>query len=200
MIECPFCYRVFRQPPEKLGARCPKCRMPLYEDPAKRRRTPDKDQGTCIQHPEAAATTRCSRCDTPICQTCRTRWHDETVCPSCVDNSVADDEPSPLEAQTQTKQAWVSVILGLGAWMLFLLTLGPVATFTQPAGVRPTLVFLTYLCLLGSFVPGLFALGHAVAALRLRGDHGKLATGGLCFAGSQLGCAIGIILLNLWHN
>lgn len=201
MIECPFCYRVFRQPPEKLGSRCPKCRMPLYEDPAKRRRTnPEKDQGTCVQHPEAAATSRCSRCDAPICQACRTRWHEETVCPQCVDNSIADDEPSPQEAQLQTKQAWISVIVGLSAWMLFLLTLGPVATFQAPGGVKPTLVFLTYLCFLGSFLPGLFALGHALSAMRLRGEHGKLAVCGLATSGSQLGLAIGVIVLNLWHN
>jgi len=53
MIECPSCYRVFRQPPEKLGARCPKCKMPLYEDPGKRRKDPDKDYGRCDVHRHA---------------------------------------------------------------------------------------------------------------------------------------------------
>jgi hypothetical protein len=199
MIECPFCYRVFRQPPEKIGARCPKCRMPLYEDPAKRRRNPEKDEGPCEQHPECAAIARCARCGKPVCPTCKTRWHEETVCPQCVDNSIADDEPSPLEAHTQSRQAWVSVILGLAAWMLLALTLGPLATFSQP-GQAKILVFLTYLCFLGSFVPGVFGLGHAIAAIRMRGDHGRLAVVGLSGTGSQLGLAIGVIVLNLWHN
>ena len=68
MVECPYCYRVFRQAAEKLGARCPKCRMPLYEDPAKRRKQPERDQGPCSLHPDAAAIARCTRCDKAICR------------------------------------------------------------------------------------------------------------------------------------
>ena len=200
MIECPYCYRVFRQQPEKLGARCPKCRMPLYEDPAKRRRNPDKDHGPCAQHPELAGVARCSRCDRPVCHTCRTRWHEETVCPQCIENSIAADEPSPYEAQTQSRQAWVGIVLALSGWMLMLLTLGPIATFGQPGVVSRTLIFLTYLCFLGSLVPGVFGLGHAIAAIRLRGDHGRLGVIGLVGAGSQLGLAIAVMVLNLWHN
>src|SRR6266403_6357616 len=81
MIECPFCYRVFRQPPEKIGARCPKCRMPLYEDPSKKKKDPEKDYGKCAQHPDAPTVAKCSRCDAPVCRSCRTRWHQEVVCP-----------------------------------------------------------------------------------------------------------------------
>lgn len=199
MIECPYCYRVFRQPPEKLGARCPKCRMPIYEDPAKRKKGPERDYGPCEQHPEAGSVAKCSRCDKPVCQTCKTRWHDETVCPQCVDHSVADDEPSPQEAQLQTKQAWIGVMLAAGAWLLFLLTLGPFATFHGPQPAKPIVIFLTYFCYLGSFVPGVFGLGHAVSALRLRGDSEKLALGGLIGNGAQLAIALGIIVLGLWH-
>ena len=39
-----------------------------------------------------------------------------------------------------------------------------------------------------------------IRAIRLRGDYLKLATCGLVCAGSQLGIALGIIVLNLWHN
>ena len=199
MIECPFCYRVFRQPPEKLGARCPKCKMPLYEDPSKRRKNPEKDYGVCEQHPDAAAIAKCSRCDKPICQSCRTRWHEEPVCPRCVEESIADDEPSPREAQLQTKQAWTSLILAVAGWMILLMTLVPAQSF--PKGqVQPTVVFLTYLLFLGSFVPAVFGLGYAIAAVRLRGDFGKLAACGLVAAGSQLGLAIGVIVINVWHN
>ena len=199
MIECPFCYRVFRQPPEKLGARCPKCKMPLYEDPTKRRNSPEKDFGPCLQHPETATVAKCSRCDQPVCQACRTRWHQEIVCPQCVDNSVADDEPSPQEAQMQTKQAWFSVIFAVSGWTVLLLTLAPYSSFQQ-LPVTSTIKILTYFLFLGSFVPAIFGLGYAVAAVRLRGDHIKLATCGLVSAGSQLGLAIGVIILNLWHN
>lgn len=199
MIECPYCYRVFRQTPEKLGARCPKCKMPLYEDPSKRRKTPDKDYGHCLQHPDLPALTTCSRCNQPICQGCRTRWHEEPVCPRCVDESIADDEPSPREAQMQMKHAWFSVILGVVGWGLLLLTLAPLATFhTRQASAG--IVFLTYLLFLGSFLPAVFGLSCGVSAVRLRGDFGKLATCGLVGAGAQLGLAIGVIVINVWHN
>ncbi len=199
MIECPFCYRVFRQPPEKLGARCPKCRMPFYEDPAKRRKAPEKDYGPCPQHPESASVATCTRCNAPVCQSCRTRWHEEVVCPQCVDNSLADDEPSPVEAQMQTRQAWFSIILGVSAWMLLLLTFAPLTTFHQ-GQVKSTIVFVTYALFLGSLVPTVFGLGYAFSALRLRGDYGKLATCGLVCAASQVGLTLGVIALNLWHN
>jgi len=173
--------------------------MPIYEDPAKRKKGPERDHGHCEQHPEAGSIAKCSRCDKPVCQTCKTRWHDETVCPQCVDNSVADDEPSPQEAQLQTKQAWVGVMLAAGAWLLLILTLGPFAAFFGPQPARSTIIFLAYFCYLGSFVPAVFGLGHAIAAMRLRGDSEKLALGGLIASGTHLALALGFIVLGLWH-
>jgi hypothetical protein len=200
MIECPFCFRVFRQPPEKLGARCPKCRMPLYEDPARRKKGAEKDYGACLQHPEAASVAKCSRCDAPVCQSCRTRWHDEVVCPRCIDNSLVDDEPSPQEAQMQTKQAWFGVIAAIVGWMLLLMTCAPLSTFHQGA-VQPTVRFATFFLFLVSFLPTVFGLGFAIAAVRLRGgSHNTLATCGLVSAGSHLGLTLGLIALNLWNN
>ena len=199
MIECPYCYRVYRQPPEKLGARCPKCKMPLYENPAKRRAVPDKDFGPCEQHPESPGVDKCSRCDKPVCPTCRTRWHEEPVCPRCVDESIAEHEPSPREAQLQTRQAWFSVILMATGWMVLLLTLAPYSTFHQ-GQVTATIRFTTYFLFLGSFLPAVFGLGYGMSAVRLRGEFGKLATCGLAGAGAQLGLAIGFIVLNVWHN
>jgi uncharacterized membrane protein len=134
-----------------------------------------------------------------MCQTCRTRWHEEPVCPKCVDESIADDEPSPRESQLQSKQAWVSVILGFVAWMALLMTLAPLSSFHQ-APVRGIIVFMTFFLYFISFVPAVFGLGHAMSALRLRGDHAKLATTGLVTTGSQLGIAIGVLVLNIWHN
>jgi hypothetical protein len=199
MIECPYCYRIFRMPPEKIGARCPKCRMPLYEDPSKRRKTSDKNYGPCAQHPEAPSVAKCSRCGNLVCQSCRTRWQEEIVCPTCVDRSIADDEPSPQEAHLRSRQAWASVILAFVGWMLFLLTLAPFSAFHQ-SPVPKTMVFGVYFFFLISFVPALTGLGNALAALRLRGDYLALATCGLVCSGTHMGLALGIILINLWHN
>src|ERR1019366_8985520 len=122
----------------------------------------------------------------PICQTCRTRWHEEPVCPQCISESIADDEPSPRESQMQTKHAWISLMLMAGSWMLLLLTLAPYSTFHQ-GQVGPTLKAVTYFLFLGSLAPAIFGLGYAVSAIRLRGDVAKLATCGLVGAASQLG-------------
>ena len=84
-------------------------------------------------------------------------------------------------------------------WMLLLVTLGPMATFHQ-SPVAKIMIFFAYACFLGSFVPGIFGLGHALAAIRLRGDHAKLALCGLVGAGAQLGVGIALIVINLWHN
>jgi hypothetical protein len=199
MIECPFCYRVFRQPPEKIGARCPKCKMPLYEDPSKKKTEPEKDFGKCAQHPDAPTVAKCSRCDAPVCKSCRTRWHQEVVCPQCVDLSLLEDEPSPQEAQLQTKQAWFAVVLSVFGWAFLFLTVLPFSTYYQGT-VRPLYIFSTYSLFLGSFVLAAFAIGLAVAALRLRGDHRVVALSGLIASGLHVGLAIGLIVLNLWHN
>jgi hypothetical protein len=177
--------------------------MPLYEDPAKRKRAPEKDYGKCEQHPEANSVTTCSRCNKPVCQSCRTRWQEETVCPQCIDNSFADDEPSPQEAQLQSKQSWISVILAACAWLLLLLTFGPMATFhqtTSAPGPGTTLVFLAYFCFLGSLAPAVFGIGHAFSAMRLRGDNARLALGGLIGNAAHIGITLGFITLSLWHN
>ncbi len=198
MVECPFCFRGFRQPPEKIGARCPQCRMPLYEDPARRKKTPEKDYGKCEQHPDVPSVAKCARCEKPICYSCRTRWQDEPVCPRCIDLAILDDEPSPVESQLQSKQAWFSVFFAAFAWLMLLLTLIPYSTFSQSPG--KTVIFIAYVLFLGSFVPALFGLGFAMASMRLRGGNPMLATTALVVNGSQLSLAIALIVINISHN
>src|ERR1051325_529043 len=199
MIECPFCFRVFRQGPEKLGARCPKCRMPLYEDPGRRRRNPERDFGRCEQHPCTPSVTTCTRCTKPMCQVCRTRWHEEPVCPRCVDESIADDEPSPRESQQQTKHAWISAILMFASWAALVLTLVPFSTF-HTGSVGPTMKSAVYFLFLGSLAPAAFGVGYGISAIRLRGEFAKVAVCGFVGAALEIGLVIGIVVLNFWHN
>jgi hypothetical protein len=200
MLECPYCFRVFRTSPEQLGARCPKCRKPLFEGSAKRRR-PDKDIGRCAQHPASVAVVACARCQKPMCGTCRTRWHEEVMCPACVSRSLEVDEPGPQEGQRQFRQAWLSVGFALGGWGVLLLTLWPLAGFHDGAPAKhESMVILAGTFLFFSAVPALMALGQAAAALRLRGRHLQVAVVGLASSGAQLGLMLGLLLLNLWHN
>jgi hypothetical protein len=172
--------------------------MPLFEGSSKRRRA-DKELGSCGLHAESAAVAACSRCQQPMCTTCRTRWHEEIMCPACVERSRAADEPSPQEAQRQARQAWLSVGFALGGWGVLLLALAPLATFHEgPPGKH--MVVLAALFFFCSFVPALLGLGQAASALRLRGRHLQVATYGLVLTGAQLGLMFGLFLLNLWQN
>ena len=198
MLECPYCYRVFRDPPEKVGARCPKCRMPLFEG-ASRRRRPDKDLGPCALHPDNPAIAHCHRCNKAVCGTCRTRWHDEPCCPDCVGTSVGLDEPGPREGQRQRWHSMVSLGAAAFAWLLLLVMLWPLSTFHDGTPPRFAVkVAGALFCL--SILPAILGLGQAIAALRLRGDSRRPATWGLACNGTHLGLLLGLLLFNLWHN
>jgi hypothetical protein len=200
MLECPYCFRVFRTSPAQLGARCPKCRMPLFEGSGKRRRS-DKESGRCDRHATSPAVAVCARCQKQMCNTCRTRWHDELMCPLCVERSMAADEPGPQEGSRQFRQAWLSIGFALGGWSVLLLTLWPLANFHDGAPARHEPMWtLALTFLFFSAVPALMALGQAASALRLRGRHLRVATWGLACAGGQLGLMLGLLLLNMWHN
>jgi hypothetical protein len=198
MLECPHCYRVFRSNPEKLGARCPKCRMPLFErDP--KRRAPEKDLGPCARHPQSASVAKCSRCTKLMCVACRTRWHDDPTCPECIEQSLASGEPTAQEMQRQQRQAWTGVVLAVVGWFAAFLIFWPLASLH--GGTAPWFwPFLGTVFFSFSFAPALLALGWSAAALRLRGPMKILATCGLVSAGLQLGILIGVVVLNLWHN
>ena len=60
MIECRYCREALRQPIEKIGARCPNCRMPLFEKD--RQRPPVVDLGPCATHKDNSAAAKCQRC------------------------------------------------------------------------------------------------------------------------------------------
>ena len=200
MQECPHCYRVFRSNPEKLGARCPKCRMPLFERGPKRN-APDKDLGPCVKHPENSAVAKCVRCTRLMCTACRTRWNDEPHCPECIELSLTSGAPTPQEVQRQQRLAWTGLVLAVVGWFVALAVFWPLASL-HAAGTtwQGFYLFLGTVIFASSFAPALAGLGHSAAALRLRGPMKSLATWGLVTAGLQLGVLIGVVVLNLWHN
>src|SRR6185369_6633821 len=114
-----------RTSPQKIGALGPTCRLPLCEKD--RPRQPAVDLGPCAQHQAEGAVAKCQRCGKMMCSLCRTRWADDLVCPTCLDRSLAAGEANPRAVQTENRQARWSVVLGLVAWSLLLLTLWPLS-------------------------------------------------------------------------
>jgi hypothetical protein len=199
MLECPHCYRVFRADPEKLGARCPKCRQPLFERTARRR--PSENLGPCGRHPESPAVGKCKSCDRLMCVACRTRWSEEPTCPECIDRSIQSPDATPQELLRHQRHAWTGLVLAVVGWTTALLVFWPLVSLHANAGGFSSLwVHLGTFFFFSSLVPALIALGQCAAALRLRGPQRTIATCGLVGSGLQLGLMVGIVLLNLWHN
>jgi hypothetical protein len=191
---------MFRGSPEKLGARCPKCRQPLFERPPKRR-PQDKDLGPCARHRDVPAVAKCVRCEKLLCATCRTRWHEEAACSDCIEQSLRSGEPTPQETERQQRLAWTGLVLAVVGWFAALLVFWPLTSIHSGTGEWTRFwVWLGMFFYFARFLPALLSLGQSAAALRLRGPMKTLATCGLVASGAQLGLLVGVIVLNLWHN
>src|SRR5262245_19885286 len=123
MIECRYCRETLHQPMEKIGARCPNCRMPLFEKD--RPRPPVVDLGPCAVHQDNSAVAKCQRCGKMICVLCRTRWDEEILCVACLDQALRHGDVNPRLVQAQNRQATASVVLAVLGWAVLLLSLWP---------------------------------------------------------------------------
>src|SRR6266540_1848477 len=114
---CPACRRQFRGTPDRVGARCPRCREPLYErgDPPRR---PGEGVAACATHPDNAAAGTCQRCGNFACTICRTRWRDRVLCGACLERELESNAAAPDEARMQTLQAVLSLVFAVGGWVL----------------------------------------------------------------------------------
>src|SRR5262245_19017739 len=125
MVECRHCQAVFEMAPEKIGARCPDCKLPLFERSDRPGR--DIESGVCAAHPTMPGITTCTRCASRICSNCRTRWHEENLCLRCVEESIAKNEAHPRELKSRHMQSirgFVHALVGaflflLGLWILY---------------------------------------------------------------------------------
>ena len=88
MPRCPDCG--FRLPGDRnrVGARCPHCRSPLYQPPGRFPREAADGEAACVVHPGNVSVGACGRCGNFLCDTCRTRWDDLVLCAACVDRAV----------------------------------------------------------------------------------------------------------------
>src|SRR5687768_6415881 len=190
MIECRYCRDVFRTPVEKIGARCPTCRMPLFEKD--RHRPPVVDLGPCAFHKNNSAVAKCQRCGKMMCALCRSRWDEEIVCTACLDQGLQKGETSPRVLQTQNRQATWSLLLAISGWSLMLLALWPLSSLFRGQPDRGPASFAAFL-FFTSFFFSLFALGQAADCIRMRGQRLSIATWSLALAGTHLGISLGVL-------
>jgi hypothetical protein len=200
MLDCRHCGEYLTGEAERYGARCPRCREPLYERPDAVRRQRDGQEaqggGTCAVHPGNPAVGPCKRCGTFMCGLCRSRWTDRTLCVACVDRimSGGGDDPGKEQA-AHRRQALLGVILGLTGWVLAM----PLLVARGVSSTREVMVALLLIALM-SLIPTLFGVGQSAAAIRTRGNRMIMATIGLALSGLQVGTVMGMVLLVIWKH
>jgi len=118
MALCPSCDYPIPDDRERVGARCPNCRDPLYEPPGRFGRPVREGEGACSVHPECESVGPCGRCGNFMCETCRTRWREQILCAACVDRALESREAAPEQSRTHFRQALTALVLGVGAWVL----------------------------------------------------------------------------------
>lgn len=197
MNRCPSCDYPLPSDRERIGARCPNCRDPLYEPPGRISRPVREDEGACALHAGRETVGTCGRCGNYFCEVCRTRWRNQILCAACADRALASREATPEQARTHFRQALLGLLMGLGAWCFFLLgqllILG--ALFAER---NPLLILLGLLLVVSAVLLAVVGTGQAAAALRTRGAHMILATSGFLIGGLFLGVFIGNYVLQLW--
>lgn len=196
MVECRHCRAVFEIPPEKIGARCPDCRLPLFERSDRPMR--EIESGVCAYHPKMPGVTTCTRCQSRICSNCRTRWHDENLCLRCVEESIAKNEPHPRELksrQMQSIRGFVLALIGafffvLGLWILYSSRNDPTSSASS----------WSILMIFAGLIPCVVAMGQGAAVIIKRGPLMKMATSSVVIASSQIGLTVGMMLVSFWRN
>jgi hypothetical protein len=199
MIECRYCGEMFYADPDRLGARCRRCREPLYE-----RRDAGRDanepvpSGQCATHPRSAAAGACQRCGTFMCAVCRTRWQERSLCPACVLRAMDEKEVRPEDVKAHRRQALLAVVFGVSAWAMTLLG-GLLLAVRGTTPTQPLIILASLLCL-AAFLPAFFGIGQGAAAVRARGNRLILATFGLALSAAHVGLVFGLTLLALWKT
>jgi hypothetical protein len=197
MNYCPSCDYPLPSDRERRGARCPKCRDPLYEPPGRVSRPAREGEGACALHAGREAIGTCGRCGNYFCEVCCTRWRNQTLCAACVERALAAREATPEQAHAHFRQALFGLLMGLGAWAVFFLGFLVLVTAVL-ANNNPVLVLLGLMSFISAMLLAVMGTGHAVAALQTRGQHMILATSALLIGGLFLGVFLGNYILELW--
>jgi hypothetical protein len=199
MSRCPSCDYPLPADRERLGARCPNCRDPLYEPPGRTSRPVREGEGACAIHIGRETVGTCARCGNYFCEVCRTRWRDQILCAACAERALASREATPEQVRAHFRQALLGLLMSLGAWPLFIV--GQIlAVAAALSGGNVLLALLMLVLIVGAVLFAVLGTGQAVAALRTRGNHMIMATGGLLLGGLFLGAFIGLTVFQLWSS
>jgi hypothetical protein len=196
-VECYYCREEVEGDKTETGARCPRCRRPLYEEsetyelePRVSRRRPP---GLCPLHPHSTALGICQRCGNFICVVCRTRWAGISLCTGCIERGLEAKEANPEAVRNHRRQAVLALVFGGCAWGFVLGGL-LLASLAKPEEGGGALLPLAILLLIPSPFFAVLGVGQGTAAIRQRGDQLIVATIGLLLSGLYLGGFLGVII------
>jgi hypothetical protein len=202
MARCPSCDYLLPGDRERMGARCPNCRDPLYEPPGRFGRPARPDEASCTAHPGTESVGLCSRCGNYLCEVCRCRWRDQTLCAACVNRALEGGEATPEADRGHFRLALWSTVFGGGAWLLgglAFLFVGLVgSSVTSPEQAMMVILLFFFLSLAAGAV-ALFGVGLGTTALRGRGGHMVLASIGTILGGLFVGGLVGVFAFAIWQ-
>jgi hypothetical protein len=204
MARCPSCDYPLPEDRQRLGARCPSCRDPLYEPPGRFGRPVRAGEAACILHSGNESIGTCARCGNFYCEICRCKWRSQLLCVACVERALDSSEGSPEQNRTHFRQALLSVLFGLGAWvpagLLFLMVgLFVKSASASDAGIRGLFVIVG-LVVMGLVLIALLGVGQGAAAIRTRGNHMIMANFGMILSALYVGAVVGMLALSVWNN
>src|SRR5262249_30354155 len=139
----------------------------------------------CAAHPRNLAAGVCQRCGTYLCGVCRTQWLDRVGCLGCLEGAPETGDPRPGGPRAHQSPAVLSLVFGVGAWLLVALAGVPLMLLSGSPSEH--FLVLSGLLVFTSFVPALFGVGQGAAAIRARGERMILATCGLVLSGASVG-------------
>jgi hypothetical protein len=205
MPRCPACREWIQGDRDRVGSRCPHCRLPLYERPELFKQRPDSREGRCSLHANNPALGACQRCGNFQCDLCRTRWRGRWLCAACVDRALEAGAVRPEEQTAHLWEAILALVLGILAWLTLVTAVVLIAAVMANGGdpaakENMPLVALGGLLLLGSMIPSVFGTGLGAAALYTRGNHMILATIGLLLSGVHIGTFVGLFTFQVWSG
>jgi hypothetical protein len=201
MVECRNCGAQLPGEAHRYGARCPRCREPLYERAAVGTRVFQSSEGgtaMCATHANNPSVGTCQRCGNFLCGVCRTRWYERVLCLTCMGRILEAKESRPEDARAHRRQALLALVFGIAAWVLILLGGLCLLLVQSNTANAESLALMAFLVFLSSLLPSLFGVGQGAAAIRARGERMILATCGLILCAAHVGMILGGFLFTVW--